>query len=70
MAGFSPIKITSFWPAALDATQSGINIRSVVFELSLNYNREVSLNSPMEYGNAMLVPPFTSYKRGEIHSWL
>ena len=64
MAGFSPIKITSFWPTALDATQSGINIRLVVFKFSFEYNRKVWLNFPMECGNAMLVPPFTSYKRG------
>jgi hypothetical protein len=66
MAGSLQIKLTSFYPAALDATQSGISIPLVVFKFGFNYNREVSTNCPMECGNAMLVPPFTSYKRGRF----
>jgi hypothetical protein len=37
-----------------------------VFKFGLICNRAVSFSCPMEYGNAIIVPPFTSYKRGEF----
>jgi hypothetical protein len=54
------MKLTPFYPDPLDASQSGITLLLVVLKFGFNYNREVSINYPMEYGNAMLVPPFTS----------
>ncbi len=37
----------------------------VAIKFGLDRSREVSINSPMEYVNAIIVPPFTSYKRGD-----
>jgi hypothetical protein len=48
----------------LDPPQSGITLSLVVFKFGLIYNRAVLIDYPMEYGDAIIVPPFTSYKRG------
>ena len=64
------IKSNTILPEPLDASQSGITLLLVVLKFGLNYNREVLINIPLEYGNAMLVPPIISYSKGGIHSWL
>jgi hypothetical protein len=67
--GLSRVKSTSFCPDPLDASQSGISLLLIAFKVGFKCNREVLINYPLEYGNAMLVPPFTSYNGG-IHFWL
>jgi hypothetical protein len=57
--------VKDFFSFCLDPSQSGITLISVVIKFGLNYSREVKINYPMEYGNAIIVPPFASYKRGD-----
>ena len=64
------MKFPQFCPDPLDASQSGITLILIAFKVGFKCNREVSINDPLEYGNAMLVPPFTSYNWGGIHFWL
>jgi hypothetical protein len=47
----------------------GIILPHVVINSAFIYNKGASSNLPLEDGNAILKPPFTSYK-GAVHSWL
>jgi hypothetical protein len=44
----------------LDPPQSGINLSAVAIKFGLNCSGAVINGCPVEYGNAIIVPPFTS----------